>query len=70
MTDTGRNMTSLGLRRNRPISFTTLVKANMKVNWAQKAYCRFCRSQLPVAHQAEARRRGSKTKAKDVKVAM
>lgn len=37
MTDAGQKMISLGLRRKRPISFTTFVKANMKMNWLQKA---------------------------------
>jgi hypothetical protein len=67
-TDTGRNTMSLGLRLKSPTSLTTLVKPNMKTNWAQKAYRRLAGSQPSVAHQHEARSSGSTTNAKEVKV--
>lgn len=68
--DTGRKMTSLGFRMKSPMSFTAFVKPNMKTNWAQNAYWRFCNSQFAVAHQQEASSNGSMAKAREVKVAM
>ena len=70
MMDTGRNLMSLGFRRNKPISLTTLVKANIKVNCPQKAHCRLESSQPSVARQHEYRRKGSEMKAMEVKVAI
>lgn len=66
----GTKMISEGFRLKSPTSLTTFVKANMKINWAQKAYWRLLRSQFAVAHQQDARRRGSMANANEVKVAM
>lgn len=68
--ETGKYLMSLGLRRNRPISLTTLVKANMNTNWDQNAYWRDSVVQSAVPHQRESRRRGSTRNASEVKVAM
>lgn len=61
---------SLGSFLKSPTSFTTLVKANMKMNCVQKAYLWDVGSQLAVPFQSETRSSGSTTKARDVKVAI
>lgn len=60
---------SLGFFLNRPTSLMTLLKPNMKINWAQKARFRASMSQSAVAHQQDASRRGSTRKASEVNVA-
>ena len=70
MIDMGRNTTSPGFFLKRPTSFTTLVKANKKMSCVKNAYCRLAGSQSSVAHQREAKMRGSTTNAREVKVAM
>lgn len=67
--ETGRNIMSLGFFLNRPTSLITLVKPNMKMNWAQNARLRASASQSSVAHQQDRRSRGSTRNARDVKVA-